>query len=135
VSWPVRSISARRTSAALLAAALTLTLGATGCGDGDEEGSGPVGEELGGSVAQLVQCSDWTGASDDQQLATVEDIRSHVNQEDSGVTASELTDDEAMEVFDHGCARPGSEGYRLYVMYARAAAFKPLREIAEGEAQ
>jgi hypothetical protein len=132
----VRSISAPRTSAALLAtAALTLALVASGCGDGGDEGSGPVGEELGGSVAQLAQCADWAGATDDQKLATIEDIRSHVNQEDSGVTASELTDDEAMEVFDHGCERPGAEGYRLYVMYARAAAFKPLREIAEGEAQ
>jgi hypothetical protein len=132
----VKSISARRTNAALLAtAALTLALVAPGCGDGDDDSAEPVGEELGGSVAQLAQCSDWAGATEEQRLATIEDIRSHVNQEDSGVTASELTDDEAMEVFDHGCANPSAGSFRLYVMYARAAAFEPLREVAEGDAQ
>jgi hypothetical protein len=120
------------TRLALIVAA-ALALAASACGDGDEDGAEPVGEELGGSVAQLVQCSDWAGATDDQRLATIEDIRSHVNQEDSGVAASELADGETMEVFDHGCANPAAGSFRLYVMYARAAAFKPLREVAEGE--
>lgn len=126
----MKSISAR-TSAALLATA-ALAVGA-GCGGGDQDGAGPVGGELAGSVAQLAQCSDWAGATEGQKLATIEDIRSHVNQENSGVTASELTDDEATEVFDRGCANPGAGSFRLYVMYARAAAFKPLREVAEGK--
>jgi len=132
----VKWISARRTSCAPLAtAALTLALLAAGCGDDDRGGADPVGQELGGSVAQLAQCSDWLDADEPQRLATIEDVRSHVNQEDSGVAASELTDEEAQAVFDHGCARPGSDGYRLYVMYARAAAFKPLQEVAQGDAQ
>jgi hypothetical protein len=132
----VRSITGRLPSrvAPLAALALTLALVAAGCGDGDGDGSAePVGEELGGSVAQLVQCSDWVGASESEKLATIDDIRSHVNQRDSGVTASELSDDEALEVFDHGCANPGAESFRLYVMYARAAAFEPLRQVAEGQ--
>lgn len=83
-------------------------------------------------MAQLVQCRDWVGATDEQKLATVADIRSQVNREDAGVTASELSDDEAIEVFENGCDEPSAAGYRLHVMYARAAAFKPLREIAEG---
>jgi hypothetical protein len=130
----VKWISARRNSCAPFAtAAVTLAVLAPGCGDEDDPDAGPVGQELGGSVAQLAQCSDWRDADPDQRLATIEDVRSHVNQEDSGVTASELTDEEAQAVFDHGCARPGSDGYRLYVMYARAAAFKPLQDVAEGE--
>jgi hypothetical protein len=129
----VKWTSGRRTSGALLAtAALAVAALAAGCGD-DDGGADPVGEELAGSVAQQAQCSDWLDADPDQRLATVEDIRSHVNQEDSGVTASELTYEEAQAVFDHGCSRPGSEGYRLYVMYARAAAFKPLQDVAEGK--
>ena len=124
--------SGRRTSGALLAtAALALAVVAAGCGD-DDSGADPVGEELAGSVAQLAVCSDWLDADADQRLATIEDIRSHVNQQDSGVTASALTDEEAEEVFNHGCSRPASESYRLYVMYARAAAFEPLRRVAEG---
>jgi hypothetical protein len=108
---------------------LALAVVASGCGSGS---AAPVGAELGGSVAGSVQCSDWVDATAPQKLATIEDIRSHVNQQDSGVTASALTDDEALDVFDHGCERPASESFRLYVMYARAAAFKPLREVAEG---
>jgi hypothetical protein len=122
--------------ATIVATALALSLGA--CGGGPEpsaDASGDakaVGQELGGSVAQLAQCRDWVEGTEAQRLATVEDIRSHVNLEDTGVEASELTDDEAIEVFDNGCDEPAAEGYRLHVMYARAAAFKPLRDIAEG---
>ena len=115
--------------------ALACVVVVAGCGDRSEGAEGaaePVGQELGGSVAQLVQCRDWIEATDEQQLATVEEIRSQVNREDAGVTASELSDEEAIEVFDNGCDQPSAAGYRLHVMYARAAAFKPLREIAEG---
>ena len=73
-----------------------------------------------------------TRAPRQQRVATIEDIRSHVNREDAGVEASELSDAEAMEVFDNGCDEPAADGYRLHVMYARAAAFKPLRDIAAG---
>lgn len=92
-----------------------------------------MGQELGGSVAALVQCRDWVEATEAQKLATVADIRSQVNREDAGVATSELSDQEAMDVFDNGCEEPYAAGFRLHVMYARAAAFKPLREIAEGE--
>ena len=117
----------------LSALACILTMGS--CGnqtDDTEDPARPVGQELGGSVAQLVQCRDWVGATDEQKLATVADIRSQVNREDAGVSASELSDDEAIEVFDNGCDEPAAAGYRLHILYARAAAFKPLREIAEG---
>ena len=118
---------------------LAVALGAAGCGDDDGQGSGAtteaVGQRLGGSVAQLVQCRDWAPATPGEKLATIEDIRSQVNREDAGVSASELSDDEAMRVFDHGCAKPYAAGFRLHVLYARAAAFKPLRDIAEGEGE
>jgi hypothetical protein len=119
---------------AKLLATLAGSLLLAGCGDsaGDDDAS-PVGQELGGSVAQLVQCRDWLGASEPQKLATIADIRSQVNREDAGVTASALTDAEAMEVFDNGCDEAYAAGFRLHLLYARAAAFKPLREIAEGE--
>jgi len=125
----------RRSGGALLLAAAALALG--GCGD-DAEGSGEpeaVGEELGGSVAQLVHCADWVKATPEQRLATIEDVRSHVNYEGTGVEAPALSDEEATEVFDNGCDRPEAASYRLHVMYARAAAFKPLRDIAEGKTE
>ena len=118
-----------------LAAACALALG--GCGDGESQGGGteaePVGQELGGSVAPLAVCSDWLEATDAEKLATIEDIRSQVNRQDAGVTSLELSDERALEVFDHGCANPAAIGFRLHIMYARAASFEVLRKVAEGE--
>ena len=131
---PLRRSSALRIT--LLAAVATLA--AAGCGSessADEKAAEPLGPELGGSVAFLAQCSDWVEGTQDEKLATIEEIRSQVNREDLGVTASELSDEQAMEVFDNGCSRPYASGYRLHIMYARAAAFEPLREIVEGDAE
>lgn len=139
----MRSISVRATErspgrprgVALLALSVAAL---AGCGDSGGEGDGesgaePVGQKLGGSVSQLVQCSDWNGATEAEKIATIEDVRSHVNVEDTGVEAPALTDSEAMEVFDNGCDRPEAQGFRLYLLYARAIAFKPLADIASGE--
>ena len=132
----MRSISARGRSAP--PGALCLVLAAAwlveGCGaEGGAERAEPVGQELGGSVAQLVQCRDWVVATEAEKLATIADIRGQVNREDAGVASSSLTDSEALEVFENGCDQVHAQGFRLHVMYARAAAFKPLRDIAEGE--
>lgn len=122
----------------ILAAAGAIAL--AGCGDSGSDGSqgpeaDPVGNELGGSVAPLAQCSDWQGATEAEKLATIEDIRSQVNREDAGVTSSSLTDEEAMEVFDNGCDEAYAQGFRLHIMYARAASFQPLQDIAEGRVE
>ncbi|HYH62889.1 MAG TPA: hypothetical protein VD766_13560 [Solirubrobacterales bacterium] len=122
-----------------VAAVLALSIAAlAGCGDSggdDEAGAEPVGQELAGSVSQLASCSDWDGATEAEKLATIEDVRSQVNAEDSGVESIPLTDDQAMEVFDNGCDRPEAQGFRLYLLYARAVAFQPLRDIASGEVE
>ena len=118
--------------------ALTAALALAGCGgdasgeNTDADGAEPVGQELGGSVAHLAQCSDWVGATEAEKLATIEEIRSQVNREDAGVSASALSDAEAMEVFENGCDEPAASSFRLHVMYGRAAAFQPLKDIAEG---
>lgn len=116
-------------------AALLLALFLPACGSGEEEPAAePVGESLAGSVAQLAECHDWLEASEEEKLATIEDVRSHVNLEGgTGLSAPELSDEEALEVFDTGCSRPTAYNYRLYKMYTRAVAFQPLKDIAEGK--
>jgi hypothetical protein len=136
VSSPSRPKPTARSGAPpVLALVAALALG--GCGEEGKAAAGaePVGQELGGSVAHLAQCSDWNGASRPEKLATIAEIRSQVNREDAGVTASELSDQRALETLDSGCSRVGSDSFRLHIMYARAAAFEPLRRIAEGEAE
>ena len=117
-----RSRTVRR---AIVAAAATLALG--GCGDDPENPSAePVGQETAGSVAPLAQCRDWNRGSAAEKLATIEEIRRQVNLEDSGVEAPPLSDDEAMRMFENACSQVYADGFRLYVLYARAAGFAPL---------
>src|SRR5688500_10271032 len=103
---------ARRRLPLILAAVALL---AAGCGSQDDQGGAPaekdgaatagaLGEQTAGSVAQLAQCRDWNRGTRAEKLATIEDIRSQVNRPDSGFEAPPLTDDEAMELFDNGCA-------------------------------
>ena len=139
-----------RAAAVARATALLLLLGGlAGCGsdDGDDgatargdarsgevvdiSGTEPVGEKLGGSVAQLVTCRDWKGAGEEERLATIADIRSQFAPQDPGIELPELTDEEAENVFDSSC-RPGwADGLRLYKLYAKAAGFVTLKRDLE----
>ena len=101
-----------------------------GCGSGDDESAPaeaePLGEETAGSVAQLAQCRDWVRGDEAEKLATIADIRSQVNLQDSGFDAPPLSDAEAMELFDNACEESYAQGFRLYILYARGASAAPL---------
>ncbi|WP_372790617.1 hypothetical protein [Paraconexibacter sp.] len=126
----------RRTLTAALLFVLVPAAGlVAGCGDdGDSakraasttSAARPLGEMLGGSVATLAQCSDWNPGSTPRKLATIADIRSQLNRTDAAVDAPPLSDEEAMQLFDRACAPTYASGFRLYVLYARAAGFGPL---------
>jgi len=124
--------SRRSTALARLpaAAVAVLALALAGCGDGSEgpetPEAEPLGQEVGGSVAQLAQCRDWNKGTEEEKLATIDDIRSQINLRGSAVDAPPLSDDEAMDVFNNACAESFAKGFRLYILYSRAAAFAPL---------
>jgi hypothetical protein len=106
----------------------------TGGGVIDISGTAPVGEVSAGSVAQFVSCSDWKGATHDQRLATIADVRSQVSRDEPGVEAPALSDDEATRVFDDACRPDWSGGFRLYKIYAKAVGFAPLsRAVTQAE--
>jgi hypothetical protein len=92
----------------------------------DISGTDAVGESVGGSVAPLVECRDWNEATEEEKLATIEDVRSQVSRQDVGIDAPVLSDEEAMTVFDSTCEPSWAQGFRLYKLYARAVAFAPL---------
>lgn len=117
----------RRTLGALALSA-ALALGPAACGGDSESEAEPVGQELVGSVAQLVQCKDWQGASDDEKLATIEDVRQQVSLKDGTGETPELSDEVAMELFDNTCANDYAQTFRLYKIYARATAFAGFTE-------
>jgi hypothetical protein len=109
----------------LLAAAL-LAAGCGGDDDGNRKDVTGVGEVQVGSVAPLAQCQDWNAGSEDARLATIEDIRQHVNLQDGPVQTPALDDDEAYDLFERACERPSGTTVRLYTIYARAAGFASL---------
>lgn len=97
----------------------------------DISGTDPVGEMTAGSVASLAECRDWIEGDPGERLATIDDIRSQINLEDSGIDAPALTDAEAEELFDGACRPSYAAGFRLYKLYARGAGFVELKRMLE----
>ena len=96
-----------------------------GCG-GDDSGGETTREDVLGSLAALAQCSDWNGRTEDERLATIENIREQINLEQGPVQTPALDDERAYELFENACSEPGAATHRLYVIYARAAGFASL---------
>jgi hypothetical protein len=111
---------------ALIAAALA------GCGGDDATGQDPpargVGDEVGGSVAALAQCRDWNAGTEAEKQATIADIRSSLTPQSQPESGTALSDERAYELFENSCAVDWAEGFKLYKLYARAAAFAPLTQ-------
>jgi hypothetical protein len=109
----------------LIAAALA------GCG-GDATGQDPrakgVGDEYGGSVAALAQCRDWNAGTEEEKQATIADIRSSLTPQSQEESGTSLSDERAYELFERSCVEDWAQGFELYKLYARAAAFAPLAE-------
>ena len=121
------STAISRAAVPLVGAAL-LAAGFAACGGdaaGEEQVQG-LGEVKVGSVAPLAQCRDWNSGTEAEKLATIEDIRSQINLEDAPVRAPALSDEQAYEVLERGCAPAHAASFRLYRLYAQAAAFQPL---------
>jgi hypothetical protein len=79
-----------------------------------------------GSVAAGAQCRHWNRGTEEQKLATIEDIRSQVNLESGTVETRALTDEQAYELFEHACAEDFAAGLKLYKLYVQRAGFQPL---------
>jgi hypothetical protein len=118
--------------AAGTALALTLIAGAlAGCGGDASEQETPaqgVGEPVGGSVAALAQCRDWNAGTEAEKQATIADIRSSLTPQSQQESGTSLSDERAYELFEHSCTEDWAQGFELYKLYARAAAFAPLAE-------
>jgi hypothetical protein len=111
--------------------ALGLIAAAAGCGGkaaGDDSDAEPVGEKVGGSVAALAQCRDWNAGTEAEKQATIADIRSSLTPQSQEESGTSLSDEHAYRVFQHWCSQDFAQGFKLYKVYARAAAFAPLEE-------
>lgn len=87
-----------------------------------------VGQSIGGSVAPLAQCRDWRSGTVAERLATIEDIRGQLTPQTSESEQSGYPDRDAYQLFQRVCAQDFASAYRLYKLYAQAAAFAPLTQ-------
>jgi hypothetical protein len=103
---------------------LALGAGLTGACGGDDSASPPADSQLPGLTASAADCKDWNRASAEERLATVEAIREFQGGPTTGAEGSTLPDEQAYDVFEGWCENDFARSFKLYKLYARAAAFQ-----------
>ena len=81
-------------------------------------------------MAALAQCRDWNGGTEAEKQATIADIRSSLTPQSQEESGTSLSDERAYQVFEQWCAEDFAQGFKLYKVYARAAALAPSRRAA-----
>lgn len=112
----------RSAAAAILLVGLTLA----GCGGSDGDSAGSRGAKLDEPI-QLADCTDWNEGSAEERLGTIRQIRVFIGGPVPGTGGSGVTldDERAYELFEEACSHSVAQGFTLYKLYVRAAAFSP----------
>jgi hypothetical protein len=112
-----------RAAAAVLLVGLTLV----GCGgsDGNSGREGP-GVQLDDPI-ELADCTDWNEGSVEERLGTIRQIRTFIGGPVPGTGGRGVTldDERAYDLFQEACSHSVAQGFTLYKLYVRAAAFSP----------
>jgi hypothetical protein len=110
---------------ALLLSIVMVAAAIAGCGgdDGSAEQS-QQGPEL-GSPINLADCRDWKAGTVEERLGTIDGIREFLGGAvpGTGGTGRTLDDEQAYDLFEGWCENEFARGFKLYKLYARAAAF------------
>jgi hypothetical protein len=111
--------------AAVAVVAATALSGCMGGGDGQQVQGSRIARPT-----QLVQCRDWVKANPRERAGTIDVLREFAGGPTGSPagTGRTLEDDEAFSLFDRWCEQSYAEGFRLYKLYTRAAAFKSLAQ-------
>ena len=116
---------------AVAAVAVLIVAALGGCGSGSSTpprlGAGP---NVGASI-NLADCNDWKHATVEERLGTIRQLKNFAGGEvvgGSGTnpdvgTGAVLDDKKAYELLDHTCDVSFAQGFKLYKLYERAAAF------------
>jgi hypothetical protein len=114
-----------RSAAAVLVIGLTLAA----CGGDDGEGSpgGPGGRPTLDNPIELADCTDWNEGTVEERLGTIRQIRAFISTPvpGTGGTGVTLDDERAYDLFEEACSQSVAQGFTLYKLYVRAAAFSP----------
>jgi hypothetical protein len=96
-----------------------------GCGDDDGSAQRSLqGPQLDDPI-NLADCRDWNQGSVDEKLGTVRAIREFLGGPvpGTGGRGATLDEDQAYDLFQGWCENEFARGFKLYKLYARAAAF------------
>ena len=112
-----------RPAAAILLIAVMLA----GCGGSDGEGSPGGGPAALDQPIELADCTDWNEGSTEERLGTIRQIRAFISTPvpGTGGTGVTLDDEKAYDLFEEACDESIAQGFTLYKIYVRAAAFNP----------
>ena len=114
-----------RHAAIVLLAGVSLA-GCGGSSDSNEAGASHSGARVG--EIQLADCSDWRQGSVRKRYGTIRDIRDFLGGPvgtKPGGHGAVLDDGRAYKLFENYCKQPFAKRFKLYKLYARAAAFTP----------
>lgn len=79
---------------------------------------------IGGKPLQQASCQEWRTATPDERAAVLGTLKRDVGGSTPYGRGTTLTDPDAFALFDRACARPYADGFLLYQIYTRAAAFQ-----------
>lgn len=110
-----------RSTAAVLLIGLTLA----GCGGSDGGGSSRGGPGALDNPIELADCTDWNEGSVEERLGTISQIHAFISGPvpGTGGTGVTLEDEDAYDLFEEACSHSVAQGFTLYKLYVRAAAF------------
>jgi hypothetical protein len=118
-----------------LAAAVLVAI-AAGCGSSSSQPRNlEVGPNVGAPIS-LADCRDWNRASTEDRLGTLKQLKGFAGGQVLGGSASNpeanagavLDDKRAYDLLDGACKAPYAQGFKLYKLYQRAAAFAGIHE-------
>jgi hypothetical protein len=96
-----------------------------GCGGDDGSAQRALeGPQLGDPI-NLADCRDWNAGTVEERLGTIRGIREFLGGPVPGTagTGGSLDDEQAYDLFEGWCRSEFARGFKLYKLYARAAAF------------
>ena len=106
-------------------AVLLIGLSLTACGGSDDGNSQASGPGTLDNPIELADCTDWNEGTVEERLGTIRQIRTFISGPvpGTGGTGVTLDDERAYDLFEEACSHSVAQGFTLYKLSVRAAAF------------